>query len=86
MQKNWNVMIFKSIVIMSVLMLTMLSSTGALALESAQAQEQELEVEIRLVSETDSPDQIVNTIVFPDFSFNQVTKASNNGASKLNWG
>ncbi len=52
---------------------------------AVEAQEQNLGLDIQLVSESDKPENIVNTIVFPNFSALKNTH-SNNGVNQSNSG
>jgi hypothetical protein len=54
-------------------------SASVMAAENSQVKDHVLKLDIRLVAESDSPDQIVNTIVFPDFT--SIQSATNVNAS-----
>jgi len=75
MIKNALAILVKSMVIMPVFILALLSSATALAAED------ELELDIRLVGESDSPDQYVNIIALPDFGVSQQANSSGDGNS-----
>jgi len=77
MIKNGRAILLKTMVIMAVFILALLTSTTALAVEDGL----ELELDIRLVGESDSPDQYVNIIALPDFNVNQQTNVNSAGNS-----
>jgi len=73
MIKKTLAILFKSMVIMPVFIMALFSSAPALAADN------ELELDIRLVGESDSPDQYVNIIALPDFNVGQQSNSNGEG-------